>query len=131
MTGQIDAKTFERIMEALPVELSFVDKDDAVRYFNKNGDRIFPRPKGIIGKKVQNCHPRQSIDKVEEILTGFKKGSLDKAEFWIDLKGRLIYIRYLPVKDEQGQYIGCLEVSQDVTRIRSLKGEKRLLHQEG
>ena len=130
MTGDLDAKTFERIMEALPVELSFVDAEDAVRYFNKNGDRIFPRPKGIIGRKVQNCHPRQSIDKVEEILNGFRNGSLDEAEFWIELKGRLVYIRYFPVKDEEGKYIGCLEVSQDVTRIRSLKGEKRLLHQE-
>jgi len=130
MTGKIDAATFERIMEALPVENSFVDADDAVRYFNKNGNRLFPRPKGIVGKKVQNCHPKKSVGRVEEILKGFKEGTLGEAEFWIQMKDRMIYIRYFPVRDEGGKYIGCLEVTQDVTRIRQLKGEKRLLHQE-
>lgn len=130
MTGKIDAATFERIMEALPVELSFVDVDDAVRYFNKNGNRLFPRPKGIVGRKVQNCHPKKSVGRVEEILKGFKEGTLDEAEFWIQIKDRMIYIRYFPVRDEGGKYIGCLEVTQDVSRIRQLKGEKRLLRQD-
>ena len=129
MTGQLDVRTFERIMEALPVELSFVDAEDCVRYFNKNGDRIFPRSKGIVGRKVQKCHPSQSIGKVEEILTGFKDGTLDKAEFWIQAGPKMIFIRYFPVRDEEGKYLGCLEVTQDVTGIRELKGEKRLLRQ--
>lgn len=130
MTGELDARTFESILEAIPVEVSFVDTEDTVRYFNKNGDRVFPRPKGIIGRKVQNCHPKKSLARVEEILQGFKDGSLDEAEFWIDLKGRKIYIRYVPVRDPEGTYIGCLEVTQDVTRIRELEGEKRLLSEE-
>ncbi len=121
--------TFERIMDALPIDLTFVDKDDAVRYFNKNGDRIFPRPKGIIGRKVQDCHPKKSLDKVEEVLQGLKGGTLDRAEFWIPMEGRMIYIRYFPVRDDDGNYIGCLEVTQDVDRIRELEGEKRLLRE--
>jgi PAS domain S-box-containing protein len=127
MTGEIDSATFERIMEALPVEISFVDADDVVRYFNKNGDRIFPRPKGVIGRKVQNCHPNKSIDKVEDILEGFKKGTLDVAEFWIQLGEQKVYIRYFPVRDAEGKYIGCLEVSQDISKIKEIEGEKRLL----
>lgn len=129
MTGELDATTFDRIMEALPVEISFVDKDDAVQYFNKNGDRLFPRSKGIIGRKVQNCHPHKSVHKVEEILQGFKEDTLDVAEFWIQLEGKFIYIRYLPVRDAEGKYLGCLEATQDVTKIRQLEGEKRLLHE--
>lgn len=127
MTGNLEVKDFEDIMESLPIELSFVDTEDRVQYFNKNGDRIFPRPKGIIGRKVQNCHPKKSLGRVEEILQGFKDGSLEKAEFWIDMKGRKIYIRYFPVLDQEGKYKGCIEVTQDITRIRNLKGEKRLL----
>ncbi len=130
MTGELDVRTFESILEAIPVEVSFVDTEDTVRYFNKNGDRVFPRPKGIIGRKVQNCHPKKSLARVEEILQGFKDGSLDQAEFWIDLNDRKIYIRYVPVHDQEGTYIGCLEVTQDVTRIRELEGEKRLLSEE-
>ena len=119
------------MMESLPVELSFVDAEDCVRYFNKNGDRIFPRPKGIVGKKVQNCHPSKSIDRVEEILEGLKAGSLDKAEFWIQAGERMVFIRYFPVRAEGGEYLGCIEVTQDITEIRKLKGEKRLLRQTG
>jgi hypothetical protein len=130
LTGELDVRTFESILEAIPVEVSFVDTEDTVRYFNKNGDRVFPRPKGIIGRKVQNCHPKKSLARVEEILQGFKDGSLDQAEFWIDLNDRKIYIRYVPVHDQEGTYIGCLEVTQDVTRIRELEGEKRLLSEE-
>jgi len=127
MTGDIDSATFERIMESLPVELSFVDQDDVVRYFNKNGDRIFPRPKGVIGRKVQNCHPSKSIDRVEEILKGFKEGKLEVAEFWIQMGERKVYIRYFPVRNGEGKYIGCIEVSQDITEIQKIEGEKRLL----
>jgi len=126
MTGDIDSATFARIMEALPVEVSFVDADDVVRYFNKNGDRIFPRPKGVIGRKVQNCHPNKSIGKVENILEGFKKGTLDVAEFWIQLGEQKVYIRYFPVRDAEGKYIGCLEVSQDIAAIQKINGERRI-----
>lgn len=127
MTGKLEDEVMGAVLDALPVEISFVDADDTVRYFNKNGNRIFPRPPGVLGRKVQQCHPKESLSKVEEILRGFKDGTLDKAEFWIDLKGKKVYIRYFPVRDKQGGYLGCLEVTQDITRIQGMKGEKRLL----
>ena len=117
----------EPIFEALPVEVSFVDADGTVRYFNKGMKRIFPRPESVVGRKVQDCHPKKSLAKVEEILRGFKAGTLDKAEFWIDLQGKKVLIRYFPVKDKDGKYLGCLEVTQDITSIQKLEGEKRLL----
>ncbi len=127
MTGRLDDKVLEAMLNALPVEISFVDGEDKVRYFNKNGDRIFPRTSSVLGMAVQNCHPKKSLAKVEEILKGFKEGTLDKAEFWINLKGMKVLIRYFPVRDKSGNYLGCLEVSQDITQIQKLEGEKRLL----
>ena len=127
MTGKLDDDTLECVLNSLPVEMSFVDAGDRVRYFNKNGDRIFPRSPGVLGKRVQNCHPKESLARVEEILDGFKKGTLDKAEFWINFKGMKVLIRYFPVRDRQGNYLGCLEVTEDITRIQKLEGEKRLL----
>jgi PAS domain S-box-containing protein len=127
MTGKLGDAVLEAMLDALPVEISFVDNRDTVRYFNKNGDRIFPRPPAVIGKKVQQCHPEKSLDKVEAILRGFKEGSLDKAEFWINMKDRKVYIRYFPVRDKKGGYLGCLEVTQDITEIQEIEGEKRLL----
>ncbi|MFH1285055.1 MAG: PAS domain-containing protein, partial [Candidatus Micrarchaeota archaeon] len=96
-------------------------------YFNKGEKRdIFPRSPVVIGRKVQQCHPPKSLDKVNAILSGFKSGKLNEAEFWIDLKEKKIYIRYFAVRDEAGGYLGCLEVSQDITKIQKLEGEKRL-----
>jgi len=117
----------EAIVDTLPVEISFVDKDDTVRYFNKEGRRIFPRSRAIIGRKVQNCHPQKSLHVVNRILDDFRNKKRDSAEFWIDLKGRKIYIRYFAVRDAGGNYLGCLEVTQDITDIQKIKGEKRLL----
>lgn len=117
----------EAIVDTLPVEISFVDKDDTVRYFNKEGKRIFPRSRAIIGRKVQNCHPQKSLHVVNRILDDFRNKKRDSAEFWIDLKGRKIYIRYFAVRDAGGNYLGCLEVTQDITDIQKIKGEKRLL----
>ena len=127
MTGELDKESLDAMMDALPVEISFVDKDDTVRYFNKNGNRIFPRPPGVIGKKVQNCHPPKSLHKVEQILEDFKNNRRDSAEFWIDLKGMKVYIRYFAVRDKDGNYLGCLEASQDITEIQKIEGEKRLV----
>jgi PAS domain S-box-containing protein len=120
-------EVIEAMLDAMPVEISFVDESDEVKYFNKNGDRIFPRPRNIVGKKVQQCHPPKSVHKVLQILEAFKKGKKDVAEFWINLKGRQIYIRYFPVRDKDGKYLGTLEVSQDITDIKKIEGEKRLL----
>jgi len=124
---KLPAEFLEPILDTLPVEMSFIDADDVVRYYNKNGNRIFQRTPAVIGRKVQDCHPKKSLGKVEKILTGFKNGTLDKAEFWIDLENKKILIRYFPVKNKKGEYLGCIEVTQDITRIQKIKGEKRLL----
>jgi len=127
MIENVSKEVMECILNTLPVEISFVDSEDTVRYFNKNGDRIFPRPRSVIGKKVQNCHPSKSFHKVNEVLSELKEGKRDVADFWIDLQGRLIYIRYFAVRNGDNKYLGCLEVSQDITDIQKIEGEKRLL----
>ena len=127
MLENIALDVLESVLNTLPVEFSFINKDDEVVYFNKNGDRIFPRPRSVIGRKVQQCHPQKSLHKVTEILEAFKHGTREVAEFWITLKSRQIYIRYFPVKDRDGNYLGTLEVSQDITDIKKIESEKRLL----
>jgi PAS domain S-box-containing protein len=127
MIENLKPEVIEAMLDSMPIEISFVDENDQVRYFNKNGDRIFPRPRSVVGKKVQQCHPQKSVHKVLQILEAFKNGEKDVAEFWINLKGRQIYIRYFPVRDKDGKYLGTLEASQDITHIKEIKGEKRLL----
>ena len=127
MIENLESEIIEFMLNSMPVEISFVDKNDKVSYFNKNGDRIFPRPRSVIGKKVQQCHPKKSVDKVIEIIESFKNGKRDFANFWINLKGRLIYIRYFAVRDNNRKYLGTLEVSQDITDIKKIEGDKRLL----
>ena len=127
MIENIKTETIETMLDTLPVEISFVDKNDEVKYFNKNGDRIFPRPRSIIGRKVQQCHPKKSVHIVNKILEDFKNKKRKVAEFWINLKGRKIYIRYFPIWDKEGNYLGCLEVSQDITDVQKITGERRLL----
>ncbi len=126
MKGEVTEEVLSRVLDALPFEFSYVDADDRVRLFNKNGDRIFPRPPGVIGRRVQDCHPSKSVHKVQQILDEMKAGKRDSAEFWIDLNDRKIHIRYFAVR-ENGEYMGCLEVSQDITDLQRIKGEKRLL----
>lgn len=127
MIKNVPKEALEPMLDALPVEITFIDKDDTVRYFNKNGNRIFPRPRGVIGRKVQDCHPKESLHKVNQILEEFKENKRNDAEFWIDLRDQKIYIRYFAVRDEKGNYLGCLEVTQDITKIKKIEGEKRLL----
>ena len=117
----------EALLESLPVDLTFVDKHDTVKYFNKAQSRIFKRSKAIIGRKIQQCHPHKSIHVVNKILEAFKKGERESAEFWINLNERLIYIRYFAVRDKNGKYLGTLEVTQDITQIKKIEGEKRIL----
>lgn len=126
-TGRVTVEELTAILNTLPVDISFVGKDDTVRYFSDNKDRIFVRTTAVLGLKVQQCHPQKSVDRVEQILHDFRDGKRDSAEFWINMKGRMIYIRYFPVRSSSGEYLGCLEVTQDVTDIRKLEGEKRLL----
>ena len=127
MIEKLDSELIEFMLNSMPVEISFVDENDEVRYFNKNGDRIFPRSRSVIGRKVHQCHPKKSVDKVVKIIDSFKNGKRDVANFWINLNGRLIYIRYFAVRDKNRKYLGTLEVSQDITDIRKIEGEKRLL----
>jgi PAS domain S-box-containing protein len=115
------------ILETIPVDTSFVDENDLVRFWNKHETRIFKRPHGVLGKSVQNCHPQHSVDKVNQILSDFESGKRDSAEFWIDLRGMKVYIRYFAVRDKNGRYLGTLEVGQDITGIKKIEGEKRLL----
>ena len=109
------------------MEISFVDENDLVKLWNKHETRIFKRPVSVIGKSVQNCHPKQSVDKVNQILSDFKSGRQDSAAFWINLGDRKVYIRYFAVRDKAGRYLGTLEATQDITEIRKIEGEKRLL----
>jgi PAS domain S-box-containing protein len=126
-TGALSKEELEAIFDTLPVDVTFVDSNDVVRYFSQSKDRIFPRTKAVIGRKVQLCHPQQSVHVVERILSDFKSDKRDAASFWIDLKGRKVYIRYFAVRDKGGRYLGCLEVTQDITDIQGIKSEKRLL----
>jgi DUF438 domain-containing protein len=120
---QIDA-----IMETLPVEVTFVDADDTVAYFNRlDKEKIFVRTRSVVGRKVQRCHPQKSVHAVQRIVDGLKDGSLEEAKFWIDFAGDKVLIRYLPVRDHEGTYLGVLEVTQSIGEIQKLTGQKRLL----
>lgn len=126
-TGRLTPEQIDLMLTRLPVDISFVDENDTVAYYSATPERIFPRSPGVIGRKVQNCHPPKSLDVVERILDAFRRGERDEAEFWIDLRGRFVHIRYFALRDAAGAYKGALEVSQDVTAIRALRGERRLL----
>jgi len=129
-TGQLTQQQLTRMLTHLPVDLSFVDPAGRVQFYSDNPDRIFPRSPAVIGRNVANCHPPQSVDIVLKILDAFADGSQDSARFWIQLNGRFLLIQYFAVRGDNREYLGCLEVSQDVTDIRSLEGEQRLLDWE-
>jgi PAS domain S-box-containing protein len=126
-TGSLSKEEIEAILNALPIDISFVDKNDAVKYFNKAEKRIFVRTKAVIGRKVQMCHPQKSVHIVNKILEVFKKGEKDSAEFWITMNNRLVHIRYFAVRDKNGKYLGTIEVTQDLTDLKKIEGQKRLL----
>jgi len=129
-TGQLTADQVNLIMTHLPIDISFVNENDEVVYYSASPERIFPRSPGVIGRKVQNCHPSKSVGMVERILSEFKTGTKSVADFWIQMKGQFILIKYFAVRDAAGKYRGCLEVSQDITHIKKLEGQKRLLDWE-
>ena len=130
-TGNLSLDQLTAIFSTLPVDLTFVDADDRVRFFSEGPDRMFARSKAIIGRKVQHCHPPRSVSVVDRILSDFREGRQKVAEFWIEFHGRFAHIRYFAVHDSEGRYAGTLEVTQDVTHIRQLQGERRLLEYEG
>lgn len=126
-SGSMNLQELTALFKILPVDLTFVDATDHVKWFSNSADRVFPRTKAVIGRAVVNCHPPKSVDKVEKILQDFHEGKSDKNEFWLNLHGKIfVYIRYYALRDETGTYLGCLEVTQDVTHIRNLTGEKKL-----
>ena len=133
MIGEMSEKILNALLETIPVEFSVLDENDKVLVWNKHDTRIFKRPKTVVGRDVRNCHPSQSLAKVEAILSEMKAGKRDKAEFWIDLKlddqatADKILIQYFALRDEEQNYLGCLECTQNIQHLQSLKGEKRLL----
>ncbi|HZK57401.1 MAG TPA: PAS domain-containing protein, partial [Clostridia bacterium] len=126
-TGELDFEDILMIFNALPVDLTFVDENNKVKFFTRPKDRIFPRSPAIIGRDVDNCHPPSSVHIVEEIIESFRSGKEDSAKFWINVKDKMILIQYFALRDNEEIYRGTLEVSQDITEIKQLEGERRLL----
>ena len=126
-TGKLSFEQLDMLLKNLPVDITFVDENDKVCYYSDTEDRIFRRTPAIIGKSVQNCHPHDSVHIVNDIIQNFREKKKDVAEFWIQMKGQFIHIRYFPLYDENGTYRGVIEVSQEVTQIKNLEGERRLL----
>lgn len=126
-TGNLPLEVVNLMLCNLPVDMSFVDAEDKVAYYSDSTHRIFPRSPEVIGRDVKNCHPSKSVKMVTDILEAFKNGERKKAEFWLELGGKFIHIQYLALHSKDGTYLGCLEVGQDATYVRSLEGQRRLL----
>jgi len=126
-TGALNQHQLQAIFDTLPFELTFVDNNDVVKFFSLSKEPIFTRSKAVLGLKVQNCHPQKSIHLVNQIIEEFKSGKRDVAEFYLTINNKFIHIRYFAVRDNMRNYLGCIEVTQDITQIKKLEGEKRLL----
>lgn len=126
-TGKLSLERINLLFKHMPVDLSYVDENELVKFYSDTKHRIFPRSANVIGREVRNCHPAKSVHLVEEIIEKFRSGEQDKAEFWINKPEAFIYILYTAVRDEQGNFKGVLEMMQDCTRIRSLEGSRTLL----
>lgn len=126
-TGKVSIEQIKLIFNHLPVDITFVDENNKVCYFSTPPKRIFPRTTSIIGREVSNCHPPESVHVVEQIVESFRSGEKDQADFWIKMRGEYILIQYFAVRDENGNYKGVIEVSQEISGIKALEGEKRLL----
>ncbi len=133
MVGSLSEEVLEAMLETMPIEFSVVDANDDVLAWNKHRTRIFMRPETVVGRNVRKCHPPKSLNKVETILREMKAGTRDSARFWIDLpigsegQKQKILIQYFALRNKDGQYLGCMECSQNISDIRELSGEKRLL----
>jgi DUF438 domain-containing protein len=126
-TGSFSLNEMEALFKTLPIDITFVDKDDKVKFFSLGPDRIFTRNRAIIGRDVRMCHPPSSVHVVEQILSDFKSGAQSSAAFWIQMHGRFIYIEYFALRGKKGDYLGTIEFTQDLTKLRALEGEQRLL----
>jgi DUF438 domain-containing protein len=125
--GSLSPNEINSLLNSLPIDLTFVDANNKVKYFSQGKERIFSRPLTVIGRDVSLCHPPASVGVVEKIVESFKDGSKDHEDFWIQAKGAFIYIRYFAVRDSENNYLGTLEVSQNIKPITELTGEKRIL----
>lgn len=129
-SGLLTPNELMLILNNLPIDITFIDKDDTVKYFSDNKDRIFVRTKSVIGRKVQNCHPPQSVEAVEKILNSFKNGTRNSADFWINFKDRLIFIKFIAIRDNNSNYLGTVEITIDITDYKKIEGERRLLDEK-
>lgn len=125
--GYMTVEQVNLLLKTMPLDITYVDENDKVIFYNRGEERVFPRSAGIIGREVRFCHPPKSVGTVLEILDKFRKGEQNESSFWINYKERLIYIRYFAVRDAQKNYKGVIEMSQDITDIKNIEGEKRLL----
>ncbi|MFA7412223.1 MAG: PAS domain-containing protein, partial [Tissierellaceae bacterium] len=126
-TGILSAKEINHIFNSIPGDMTFVDKDNIVKYFSQGKERLFARTKAVIGRTVENCHPPASVNVVEKIVNSFKSGEKDSESFWIQMRDKFVLIQYFAVRDENGEFLGTLEFSQDIAPIKELEGERRLL----
>jgi DUF438 domain-containing protein len=129
-TGVLKVEELSRMLDTLPIDITFVGKDDTVKYFSQGAERVFPRTKAIIGRKVSNCHPPASVHIVEKLVEDFKAGRKDHEDFWINMGEKFILIRYFAVRDEAGEYMGVLEVTQNIRPLQAIEGEKRLVSED-
>lgn len=133
MIGELSGEIMDAVLETIPIEFSIVDADDNVLAWNRHKTRIFKRPEAVVGRNVRDCHPKKSLDKVEAILGEMKAGSREKARFWIDLplgeggEKQKVMIEYYALRNANGEYLGCIECSQNIAEIQALTGEQRLL----
>jgi DUF438 domain-containing protein len=130
-TGALTLEQINLLFASLPLDITYVDANDEVRFFSHGQERVFARSPAVIGRKVQKCHPPQSVHRVQQILDVFRAGTRDVAEFWIQMQDHFVHIRYWALRDQDGVYQGTLEVVQDITALRELEGERRLLDWEG
>lgn len=126
-TGSFSSEELLAILNTLPFDMTFVDKDDKVKYFSQSADRIFQRNRAIINRDVRYCHPPASAHVVDKIIDDFRNGRANRAPFWINMRGKMIHIEYFALRNEKGEYLGTLEVSNDLTAYRALEGEQRIL----
>jgi len=124
--GRLSTVEVNAILNTLPFDMTFVDADNKVKYVSQGKERIFDRPSSVIGRPVHLCHPPQSVHVVMNIVDDLRSGKKEHEDFWINFKGKFVFIRYYAVRDEAGAYLGCIEVTQDLTEIKQLEGEKRL-----
>jgi PAS domain S-box-containing protein len=124
MIEGLSREQLSAILEAVPVDITFVDENDIVRFWNRHDKRIFQRPLSSLGKPIQQCHPDRALDELNQILSDLRSGQRDLVESWKDVEGREVHIRYFAVRDKDGRYLGTLAIYQDITEIKKLEGEK-------